>query len=560
MPSLTVFICYRRDDSAGYAGRLCDRLVKALGRDRVFRDADGLQPGDNFLQSIRERIAAADVLFVLIGSRWLAATDRDGYRRLDDPHDLVRLEIELGLERKKRVIPIILPGAVMPTEKDLPATMAPLAQCQAVEVREMHFDHDVRHLVAGIRSRRPFDLRRLVRENSLTVLVLAILVAGAFVASLFWMRPALFMTAERARSQLALAGLSYDGEGLATSAENGDIGAVDLFLRAGMNPDEAARDFSPLEVALRGNHLRVARLLIDGGANVDRALQAVARHGDPGLFELLLGKGPSPESRGAALYWAASRGHIDLARRLLDEGVDPNDQSGRLPLGGAAYDGHLEIVKLLVDRGADVNAVDRGSGGSGETALHVATRAQRLEGALRLEIVRLLLKAGANVNVRNKDGITPLMNALEEKDIALLLIAGRADVNARTNDGVTPLMLAAARHLTDMIQPLVNLGAEINVQNDRGWTPLMYTAGAIDSVDDPQTVQALLDKGADSNAQDRNGWTALMFSAQKGLTGAARVLVQGGADRSKKNKESQTALTLARLNNRKQIVALLGAR
>ncbi len=554
MPSSTVFICYRRDDSAGYAGRLCDRLVKALGRDRVFRDADGLQPGDNFLQSIRERVSAADVLFVLIGPRWLTAANRDGCRRLDDPHDLVRLEIELGLERNKRVIPIILPGAAMPTEKDLPATMAPLAQCQAVEVREMQFDHDVRHLIAGIRSRRPFDPRRLVRADSLTVVALAILVAGGFVASLFWMRPSFLMTAERARSQLALAGLSYDGEGLATSAENGDIAAVDLFLRAGMDPDEASRDGSPLEVALDNNHLRVARLLIEGGANVDRALQAVARHGDPGLFELLLGMGPSHESRAKALYWAASEGHIDLARRLLDGGADANDQSAGMALGGAAYDGHLDMMELLVDRGADVNAVDRGSGGSGGTALHVATRARQLEA------VRLLLKAGANVNVRNKDGITPLMNALEEKDIVFLLIAGRADLNARTDDGVTALMLAAARHLTDMIQPLVNLGADINARSDRGWTPLMYAAGAIDSVDDPETVQALLDKGADSNAQDRDGWTALMFSAKQGLTGAARVLVQSGADRSKTNKESQTALTLARLNFRKQIVALLGTR
>jgi hypothetical protein len=213
MPSLTVFICYRRDDSAGYAGRLCDRLVKALGRDRVFRDADGLQPGDNFLQSIRERVSAADVLFVLIGPRWLAATDREGYRRLDDPHDLVRLEIELGLERKKTSDSDHSPRSRdahrrtcrRPWRRWLSARQSRCGRCTSTTTC-------VTSSQESDRSGRS-NLRRLVRENSATVLALAILVASGFVASLFWMRPAFLMTAERARSQLALAGLSYDGEG-----------------------------------------------------------------------------------------------------------------------------------------------------------------------------------------------------------------------------------------------------------------------------------------------------------------------------------------------------------
>jgi ankyrin repeat protein len=66
---------------------------------------------------------------------------------------------------------------------------------------------------------------------------------------------------------------------------------------------------------------------------------------------------PSQESRAEALYWAASRGHINLARRLLDDGVDANDQSGGMALGGAAYDGHLDMLKLLVD--ADVSGLIR---------------------------------------------------------------------------------------------------------------------------------------------------------------------------------------------------------
>jgi ankyrin repeat protein len=90
--------------------------------------------------------------------------------------------------------------------------------------------------------------------------------------------------------------------------------------------------------------------------------------------------------------------------------------------------------------------------------------------------------------------------------------------------------------------------------------PLMYTSGAVDAIDDPQTVQAVLDRGADANLRDRKGWTALMYAAEKGLTGAVRILVLAGADRDTRNKDGQTALTLARKNGHQQIVTMLSTR
>jgi TIR domain len=136
MASPTVFISYRREDSAGHAGRLFDRLVSRLGRDHVFRDVDNIKPGENFIEAIRRRINASDVLFVLIGPRWLNAVDAEGRRRLEGADDLVRLEIEMGLERKLRLIPVLLPGASMPAERELPETLAPLSRFNALEIRE----------------------------------------------------------------------------------------------------------------------------------------------------------------------------------------------------------------------------------------------------------------------------------------------------------------------------------------------------------------------------------------------------------------------------------------
>ena len=89
-----IFICYRRDDSAGFAGRLYDRLERRFGDDHIFMDAS-IKPGDDFVKLIEERLSSCDVLIALMGKKWLTAR-KGRRRRLDDPLDFVRLEIETG--------------------------------------------------------------------------------------------------------------------------------------------------------------------------------------------------------------------------------------------------------------------------------------------------------------------------------------------------------------------------------------------------------------------------------------------------------------------------------
>jgi ankyrin repeat protein len=363
------------------------------------------------------------------------------------------------------------------------------------------------------------------------------------------------MPPERARDELTRMGLPYDTETFKQTAREGDAAAVTLFLRAGMKPDEKTPGTpSALEFALDEGHPAVAKILIQAGANVNRSLLSVAQSGNEDLFHLLLSKKPDQEGLAGALYLAAENGHIKLVKQILDIGLSANDKwGGKVPLNGAAYGGRTDVVKLLLNRGANANAVDTGSGGTGETALHSATRSE----ANTLNIVGLLLGAGASVNVQDKSGKTPLMNALDHRDIVFLLLQSSANLNLRDDVGATALMYAAARHLAGMIKVLVDKGGDINAQNNRGWTPLMYTSGAIDSVDDPETVQAVLDNGADVNKPDVNAWTALMYAAQKGLNGAARVMIGAGADRDKRNKDGQTALQLATIDAHKQIISML---
>ncbi len=127
---LKIFISYRRDDSAGHAGRLYDRLESHFGQGQVFMDVDAIEPGLDFVQVVQQAINSCDGFIAVIGRYWLQATDDAGARRLDDPEDLVKLEIATALERGIRVIPVLVQGAQMPRATDLPDDLRGLRGCQ----------------------------------------------------------------------------------------------------------------------------------------------------------------------------------------------------------------------------------------------------------------------------------------------------------------------------------------------------------------------------------------------------------------------------------------------
>ncbi len=114
-----VFISYRRGDSAGHTGRLYDRLADHFGQDQIFMDIDTIRPGLDFVEVVQQAIAASDGLIAVIGQDWLTASDATGARRLDQPDDLVRLEIAAALERGILVIPVLGQEARMPVATDL---------------------------------------------------------------------------------------------------------------------------------------------------------------------------------------------------------------------------------------------------------------------------------------------------------------------------------------------------------------------------------------------------------------------------------------------------------
>jgi hypothetical protein len=148
-----IFINYRRDDDQGNAGRLYDRLRAELGDDRLFMDVEGhIKAGDDFVDVLRAQVAQCDVLLAIIGQRWLTVADEAGRRRLDNPEDWVRVEIEGALETGKRVIPVLVGGAEIPRAERLPEPLKPLARRQAIRITPERFHADASGLVAQVKA------------------------------------------------------------------------------------------------------------------------------------------------------------------------------------------------------------------------------------------------------------------------------------------------------------------------------------------------------------------------------------------------------------------------
>lgn len=151
MASRKLFINYRRDDSRADAGRLYDRL-HARYPGRVFRDVGSLEPGVEWHEAIEKVLGSSDACIVVIGRNWLTVADAAGKRRIDDPRDTCRQEVATALTHGMRVFPVLVGGAKMPAEEDLPADLQPLARRNALELHEQDWDEDVDKLARAIEN------------------------------------------------------------------------------------------------------------------------------------------------------------------------------------------------------------------------------------------------------------------------------------------------------------------------------------------------------------------------------------------------------------------------
>ncbi len=137
-----VFISYRRGDG-GWAGRLRDHLQLRFGDNLVWQDVDDIKLGRDFSQEIQKAIKTSNAALVVIGPYW----EKPGLKRLKNPKDVLRMEINRALKSKAVVIPVIVGGAVMPQARDLPKSISGLVKLNAAFINDTDWAHGVQVLI-----------------------------------------------------------------------------------------------------------------------------------------------------------------------------------------------------------------------------------------------------------------------------------------------------------------------------------------------------------------------------------------------------------------------------
>jgi hypothetical protein len=168
-----IFLSYRRGDASADARSIYEHLCGTFGKARLFIDVDGIQHGTDFRSALDENLGRCKVLLAIVGQNWLAASDAEGNRRLDDEADYVRAEIAKAIEQDVSVIPVLVGNARMPTQDELPIELRQFSFRQAARVRHESFSQDMealtRDLRSSIRPARP--LLRLSMASALALMV-----------------------------------------------------------------------------------------------------------------------------------------------------------------------------------------------------------------------------------------------------------------------------------------------------------------------------------------------------------------------------------------------------
>ncbi|HPY29494.1 MAG TPA: ankyrin repeat domain-containing protein [Verrucomicrobiota bacterium] len=270
-------------------------------------------------------------------------------------------------------------------------------------------------------------------------------------------------------------------------------------------------------------------------------LLVAASTGQKAIAELLLANGADIKARDkmglGALHLAADKGFLTVAELLIARGAEVNavDNDGDTPLHSAARSGQPEMESLLIKYGAEVNARDN----RGRTALSLAAEGKHLEAVkillaekadpntvdqngrtplgyagVNLELLRVLLTAKADPNLDTTE--PPLIQAAggdNSAALALLLAQGASPEVRGGDDSVTPLLVTILQSNTNGIAALLAAGADVNVQDRFGGSALHYAV----RMGNPTVLQMLLEKGANPNVRNDQGLTPLDLTKPSGV-------------------------------------------
>jgi ABC-type glycerol-3-phosphate transport system permease component len=150
---MRIFISYRRADSRSFTERIADVLTVEFGTSNIFQDVDDIPAGEDFRRVLREAVQSCDAVLVVVGRQWLTVTDEAGQRRLDDPNDFVRIEVESALTQDKLLIPLLVDNAAPLDASALPPSMRELAYRNVAPIRyNPDFSGDMGRLIRRLRT------------------------------------------------------------------------------------------------------------------------------------------------------------------------------------------------------------------------------------------------------------------------------------------------------------------------------------------------------------------------------------------------------------------------
>lgn len=383
-------------------------------------------------------------------------------------------------------------------------------------------------------------------------------------------------------------------------------GATPLFYAAAFGKDEIVRylianganpkhvtsgSLTPLHEAAISGNVDVLNSLVNAGVSVNSfsadgwsPLHNAVQFSQKAFTKALLEKGASVNQQHAAsqrtpLFVACLNATSEIVSLLLLHGADPSiaDSTHTYPIHVAAFRGDVDMISALYNDGASVNVRDE----EGATPLHKATYVQSLPAIKYL----LQKKASANLGTYERRW-TPLMiaTALANFDLVKALVDGGADVRISSFERASPVQIAAAAGSSQIVDFLIQKGANLDTFDAKGWTPLhnaiqghhVDTVKVIVKHVDPNKtyngvlpvtlagilghndlVEILLQNGASANIEDAEGWTPLQHLSGLGNEVAVSLLLKHGAKLDHQNKEGFNALQIAQINNKFNVIGAL---
>jgi len=394
----------------------------------------------------------------------------------------------------------------------------------------------------------------------------------------------------------------YGATAILEAVDSGNTAILEKLLKAGADANSPGPDgMTPLMIVARNTSTKAAKLLLDHGANVNAveeqkkqtALMWASAQKQPEMVKLLIAHGADVNARAlvnpvatamfstatpmewlsnvtvepratyrtpggmTALLYATREGCFECVKALVEGGADLNmpDPEGVTPLIMAVTNMHFNTAAYLIKAGANVDKWDFWGRNAVFCAVDVNTlphggRADRpsLDETTSLQVIEMLLQAGANPNLQLKL-LPPYRNVGADRGVDGMLTIG-----------ATPLLRAAKALDAPAIELLLKYGANPNLPNMRGTTPVMAAAG-LGSVDadtrgvfttedtplrSVASLKLLLDNGGEINAKDNiRGQTPLHGAAFWGWNAAVELLVARGADVNAKDNQGKTVIDSA---------------